>query len=154
MIEAANSADLVHLPDIHAASFDRGWTDGEFDALLAQDIYFCLVARNPGNAEKPPSGFVLVKRVADEAEIISIAVKPSARKKGIARQLMDAAVRQLDSERIKKLFLEVDAENNPAIKLYTKMGFVQIASRDGYYQRNDTAENKRSVALVMQLELG
>ncbi|MGI9352824.1 MAG: ribosomal protein S18-alanine N-acetyltransferase [Rhizobiaceae bacterium] len=154
VIQPVTMDDLAALSEIHTACFSRGWSDGEFEALLAQGNYFCLVARKPGKVGKPPSAFVLAKTVLDEAEIISVAVKPSARRKGIARQLMDAAIRQLNSDRVKFLFLEVDMTNEVAIHLYRKMGFREIGNREAYYTDDQQHRNNRSAALVMRLELG
>jgi len=152
VIVPARQEDLSALSLIHTESFSRGWSDGEFEALLAQDNYFCLVARKPGAPNKGPSGFVLFKAVAEEAEIITIATKASARKKGVAGRLMDEAIRQLEHDRINALFLEVDAENTAAIGLYQKLGFKQVGTREGYYSSQNNANP--SPALVMQLDLG
>ncbi|MEM9331489.1 MAG: ribosomal protein S18-alanine N-acetyltransferase [Pseudomonadota bacterium] len=154
VVQPADHDDLSAISEIHRASFDRGWSDGEFAALLAQDNYFCLVARKSGTNEKLPYGFVLIKRVLDEAEVISIATVPKARRRGLARQLMDAAIRQLNADRVKLLFLEVDNQNQAAVHLYKRLGFKEIGSRQGYYENKTAGRNKRSSALVMQLELG
>lgn len=154
VIQTANNQDYSALSEIHAASFSRGWSDGEFEALLAQDTYFCLVARKPGNIEKPPAGFVMVKEILDEAEIISIATKPYARRKGVAKQLMAAVIRKLQADRVSQLFLEVDTNNKPAIRLYKNLGFVEVSSRESYYSASLDDPNKPSTALVMQLQLG
>ena len=154
VIQPATEQDYAVLSEIHKTSFSRGWTDGEFEALLAQDAYSCLVARKSGNIDIPAAGFVLIKSVLDEAEIISVATKPSARRKGIAWQLMSAAIRKLSADRVKSVFLEVDINNEAAIRLYKKLGFETLSSRQGYYSDPDGTDNKTSAALVMQLQLG
>ncbi len=154
VIQPAVRRDFAVLSEIHRASFPRGWGAGEFESLLAQDAYFCLVARKEGNVDKPTSGFILVKSVLDEAEIISIATKQSARKKGVAQQLLSAAVRKLSADRTTKLYLEVEAGNTAAINLYKKAGFREISRREGYYSDEGNNPGAASTALVMQLELG
>lgn len=154
VIEPCKKRDYSTLSEIHKASFPRGWSDGEFEALLAQGPYSCLVARKSGQAKRPPSGFVLVKTVGEEAEIITIATKRSARRKGIARQLLDAVIRQLEADRAKLLFLEVNETNQAAISLYRKFGFRQVGTRKGYYPTADDVHSNPSTALVMQLDLG
>ncbi len=154
VIEDAKGCDLRHLSEIHGACFNRGWTDGEFQSLLAQDVYNCVVARRPGKAGAPPSGFVLTRQILDEAEIITIAVKPSARKKGIASALMREVVRRMEADRVKQLFLEVDQANHAAIALYKGLGFTVMDRRDGYYVGEHGVEDKAAAALVMRLDLG
>lgn len=152
VIEEANEDDLVNLADIHREGFAHGWSDGELAKLMANENYFCLVARKKGKANKPPSAFIMVRTAADEAEVITIATKKSARGKGVGRQLLEAAIRKLQGDRIASLFLEVDEKNAAAIHLYRKLGFKKVGERQGYYSSQDT-ENP-SMALVMQRDLG
>ena len=154
VIEVAGEQDLKHLADIHKASFSRGWSDGEFEALLAQDSYRCLVARKSGKSVATPAGFVLIKQILDEAEIITIAVKPSARKKGVAARLMGEAIRRMETDRVNALFLEVDEANHSAVALYKRLGFTVMDKRDGYYVKDEAVDSKASAALVMRLDLG
>lgn len=152
VIEEAKDRDFTNLAEIHHQGFSKGWTDGEFAKLLTSKNYFCLVARKKGQADKPPSAFIMIRKVADEAEIITIATKKSARRKGVARQLLEAAIRKLQADRITSLFLEVDENNTAAIGLYRKLGFKKISERKGYYTSSD--RDNPTTALVMQIVLG
>ena len=153
VIQPGRDADLPVLAEIHASSFARGWSDGDFERLMGNDNYFCFVARAPRKPNKPPAGFVFVRSIIDEAEIITIATKPSARRRGVARQLMQAAIRQLEHDRRERLFLEVDEANTAAIALYKSLGFKQVGKREGYYVDGQSQSGKSSTALVMQLQL-
>lgn len=153
-VHEAEQEDLLTVSEIHGASFNRGWSDGEIEKLLAQDSYSCLVARRQGKSAAKLLGFVVVKKVLDEAEIISIATHPKSRRQGSAKHLLNTVLRQLQNDRVKLLFLEVDEQNRPAIELYKELGFQQVAKRDGYYSQSDSDKNNHSSALVMQLELG
>lgn len=150
-IDDVQTRDYVHLSKIHRASFARGWSDGEFDALLAQDAYNGLVARKPDVSDPEPAGFVLTKQVLDETEIITIAVDPSARGRGVADRLMREAIRRQQADRIKAIYLEVDETNQPAVSLYKKLGFKVIDQRTGYYS---SEAGQPPDALVMRLDLG
>lgn len=150
-IKSVEKADLSSLAQIHAASFSQGWSDGELAKMSDNKNYDCLVAEL---SKDKPAGFVFVRSILDEAEIITIATSPTARRKGIARQLMRAVIRKLEYDRKSKLFLEVDEANQAAVKLYKSLGFKQIAEREGYYSNSDDESSKKSTALVMQLELG
>ena len=153
-IELASKHDHEGLSEIHTLSFSRGWSDGEFDALLRQEPFFCLIERKVGKSRKDPSGFVLVKQTHDEAEIITLAVTPADRRRGVAERLMNEAIRRLQADRVNTLFLEVDEVNAPAVALYKKLGFSVMDKRDGYYSASASGDRKPSVALVMRLELG
>ena len=154
VVQAAEKQDLPHLSQIHATGFSRQWTDGEFEALLSNDHYTCLTAKKAGLANKPPLGFLILKTVLDETEVISIAVSPKMQNRGIANLLMQAGLRQMQADRIKSVFLEVDEANEYALKLYQKLGFKTESIRKGYYKNPGEDEASRSDALVMKLELG
>jgi [ribosomal protein S18]-alanine N-acetyltransferase len=83
----------------------------------------------------PPNGFLIVTRVLDEAEVIVIAVLPSARKTGLAEALIAASMGTLAQQGIKRMFLEVAQDNAAARSLYDKLGFSQIGLRKAYYAR-------------------
>jgi len=154
LIQPVQKSDLQTLAEIHAASFSHPWSDGELEKMFDNDNYLCMVAHPPKTPKSKPSGFILVRSILDETEVITIATKPSARRKGVARHLMQALIRHLEFDRKKKLFLEVDEMNIAAIKLYQSLGFKQIAKREGYYSDPDQTTDKKSTALVMQLQLG
>jgi ribosomal-protein-alanine N-acetyltransferase len=90
----------------------------------------------------------------DEAEIITIAVDPSERGRGIADRLMREAIRRQQAERVRTIFLEVDETNQPAVNLYKKLGFRITDQRAGYYSSETLREGKPPDALVMRLDLG
>lgn len=152
VIEEAKDGDLANIADIHRQGFTHGWSDGDLSKLMANKSYVCLVARLKGKAAKPPVAFVLVRTAADEAEVITIATQKTARRKGAARQLLEAAIRRLQADRANSFFLEVDENNVAAIGLYRSLGFKQVGERKGYYAAQD--RENLSTALVMQRDLG
>ncbi|MEL7429003.1 MAG: GNAT family N-acetyltransferase [Pseudomonadota bacterium] len=154
LIETARKSDLSDLAAIHAESFRRGWSDGEFSRLLGRETHTCLVARSDGKAGSPALAFVLYSIVAGEAEIITIATGKRHRGKGLARKLMDATLRRLREAGAVALFLEVDETNKPAIALYKSLGFLQVAERKAYYGGDAASGQQPASALVMRLELG
>jgi len=154
LIQPATIVDLPDLARIHNEGFARGWSDGDLEKMINNENYSCLVAHFSRYAKKRPSGFVLVRTIRDEAEIITIATRSSARRRGLASELMRTAIRQLEYDRAKSLFLEVDEANEAAINLYKRLGFKKISEREGYYSASGDGGHKKSTALVMQLELG
>ena len=144
--------DCADASALHAQSFSNSWSDGEIAALILQEAVFGYIARRPGRFGGPlPGGFVLARLAADEAEILTLAVRPKSRHGGIGWRLMGAVLRHLRAERARFLFLEVDESNAAAIALYRKLGFEHIAERAAYYDRRDGG---KTAALVMRLDLG
>jgi len=130
---------------LHALSFAAPWSDAEFASLLAQPGVAGLL----WNAAEP-QGFILIRAVADEAEILTLAVAPAYRRRGVAALLLDEATRLLRAGGTHRLFLEVAADNAAAIGLYEKAGFSATGRRTGYYARAGAASMD---AVIMTLEL-
>ncbi len=122
------TADAAALAATHAAAFDRdrGWSAEEFDALLAAPG--CVFA---GDA----ASFVLGRVTLDEAEILTLATAPEARRQGRAAAALarfgDAA---RDAGAV-TAFLEVTEDNAAARQLYAAAGYRQVGRRPGYYSR-------------------
>ncbi len=82
-------------------------------------------------------GFILVRQVYDQAEILTLAVSEPYRRAGIARALLKQLETDVLKGTVKALFLEVAEDNPAAIKLYKSQGFEAIGRRPGYYRRKD-----------------
>jgi len=83
------------------------------------------------------NGFIVWRTVVDEAEIITIGVHPDARGAGIAIAMLGIMENEVKKAGAKKIFLEVSAENAPAIALYKKCGFIQNGLCPKYYDGVD-----------------
>jgi ribosomal-protein-alanine N-acetyltransferase len=91
------------------------------------------------------NSFIAWRRVLDEAEIISIGVRPSLRRSGAATALLSLMEGDLLRRGVKKIFLEVAADNAPAIGLYEKNGFARIGVRPKYYGGTDAATMQKII---------
>jgi ribosomal-protein-alanine N-acetyltransferase len=87
-----------------------------------------------GEADAQVVGFVAARRVADEAEILNVAVRPDFRRKGIASALLRAALDEFLGSTVARVFLELRESNLPARGLYERHGFVPSGRRKGYYR--------------------
>jgi ribosomal-protein-alanine N-acetyltransferase len=144
-LEARHAAVLA---DIHAGAFARPWEDTEFERLLSDRAVW---ADGVFKAEEPdPVGFVLSRRVFDEAEILSVAIAPAERGRGYAAPLLRRHLSRLAAGGVRKLHLEVQEGNAPALALYGRVGFAKVGRRAGYYRRPDGTE---IAALTMSLTL-
>ncbi len=137
------------LASLHKSAFTRGWEAHDF-AQFVQDRQMKLLGAFK-NGGREPSAFLLVRQVEDEAEVISIAVGRTHRRRGIGVGLLDAAIDELSESGVKELHLEVDGQNNAAVELYKNMGFEVVGERRAYYPggHGKTAAN----ALMMCLHL-
>lgn len=150
VIEEALDADLPELAGIHAASFSHQWSVADLARMKAQDGTIVLVARRASPySSNTAIGFLILRIAADEAEVITIAVHPRQRGRGIGKKLMEAGLFRLYSERCKSLFLEVDASNATAVLLYKSLGFKEVGQRKGYYRDG----NGDGTALVMRVDV-
>ena len=116
-------ADLASL---HAESFvtPRPWSETEFKALLAGAGSFMVTET---------AGFALGRAIAGEAELLTIAVAQGRRRQGLGRRLLVRFLAQARDMGSTVVFLEVAADNAPALALYRRAGFAECGRRSGYY---------------------
>ena len=145
------AGDCFEISDLHGQRFPRQWSDGEFLSLVLQPNVFGFVARQT-NAffSRPLGGFVLARETTGEAEILTVAVSEKFSRAGLGWRLMQAALREASQRGGEVMFLEVEAANRPAVDLYRKLDFHQIAERPAYYSGPD---GERTTALVMRRDL-
>lgn len=150
----ATAADSSAIAALHGAAFARGWSDGEFQNLINDENVISLIARDMSSQPSKPIGFMLIRWVLDEAEILTIAVSQDVQRGGIGFALVDEALRRLHAMRIAALFLEVEEGNQPALGLYRKMGFKKVGQRDNYYGKTEAVVGQKpKAALVMRRDL-
>lgn len=101
----------------------RAWSAGEIASLC----------QPPGFAVARQSGFALGRVIADEAELITIAVEPTARRQGTGRALLAAFEAEARALGAVTTFLEVAADNTAALALYRRAGWDETGRRKGYY---------------------
>jgi [ribosomal protein S18]-alanine N-acetyltransferase len=151
VVEPVGPEDADVLADIHADAFARAWSAEEFAALSADPAVFAFGLRRHSLFWPPRLvGFVLARVAADEAEVLTIAVRGTSQGRGLGRALMDETLRKLYRDRIVTCFLEVDRDNRAAVSLYQSLGFEIVGERKGYYHRLD---GPAGVALVMRVKL-
>jgi ribosomal-protein-alanine N-acetyltransferase len=122
---------------LHAASFPRGWSVAEIEALLAKPTTLCTSTEH---------GFALLQSIPPEAEILTIVIDPARRGQGHGAALLGQALLAAEDNGAETVFLEVDARNAPALALYQRAGFRQTGLRRAYYAH---ADGTRSDALTM-----
>jgi len=126
------------LASLHAAAFERPWSAAEIAALAGAPGAFSLLAEG--------EGFILCRVIAGEAEVLTLAVAPAARRRGVGRALVEAAAALAHAAGSRTMFLEVADGNDPALALYAAAGFETVGRRRGYYASG-------ADALVMRRDL-
>ncbi len=147
-VEAIESDQADNLSAIHEKSFAHGWSTSEFERLLSDRNTVCdglFIGKS-----RTPSGFIMSRRVLDEAEILSIAIDPKARLRGFSHALLQHHLEELARFGIRTLHLEVDENNTAALALYRRAKFEITGRRRGYYAQPD---GSRTTALTMSLVL-
>ncbi|HJZ19763.1 MAG TPA: ribosomal protein S18-alanine N-acetyltransferase [Bradyrhizobium sp.] len=146
VIEPARLRDAARLAQLHGASFHRGWGEAEFEGMLTE--HNTLVHRL--RIGRKIIGFAVSRMAADEAEILSIAVAPDHRGRGLSRELLLTHLGHLAGRGIRTVFLEVEENNQPARRLYARAGFAIAGRRERYYRE---ANGQQLNALLMRRDL-
>ena len=131
------------LARIHAAAMTEPppWTAQTFEGFLSF----------PGAILASESrGFALGRVIADEAELLTVAVHPEARRKGIARRCLETFEAVAAQKGARRAFLEVAASNEAARRLYVTTGYTAVGYRKGYYAR---ADGRHDDAILMAKDL-
>ncbi|MGA7577956.1 MAG: ribosomal protein S18-alanine N-acetyltransferase [Desulfobaccales bacterium] len=147
-IREAGLTDLKSVFAIEKESFPTPWSRWTFLAELNQSLGHFLVA-----GPSPPLpwelwGYIVFWLVADEMHLLNLAVHPEKRRRGVARFLLQEALRRSRTLGAKAAWLEVRPSNIPALALYASFGFREVGRRPGYYQ--DTRED--AILLVLEWE--
>lgn len=128
-IETMTSAHVVQVAELEKRCFSDPWSEKSVASELENDLACWLVALDGETV----AGYVGSQTVLGETDMMNIAVHPDYRRKGIAQALVNALVDTLKSQGSRCLTLEVRASNEPAQKLYEKLGFSLIGKRPKYY---------------------
>jgi ribosomal-protein-alanine N-acetyltransferase len=144
IVRPAIRDDAPALAAVHAAAFEAPWTGEEILRFAADPGGFARVAETDGAV----AGFILCRLIAGEAEVLTLAVRPGARRRGVARALLAEAL-ALAGAVGAPTFLEVAADNPGALALYQQAGFERVGRRAGYYARPGAAVD----AIVMRRAL-
>jgi ribosomal-protein-alanine N-acetyltransferase len=141
VIEPFKLGDIEALMEIENASFTLPWSQDSYEQLWPLESIEIWVARLQGEL----AGYYLTQRVAEEMELHTFAVKPTLRRRGIGRALMDHMISGARGRGVRFVFLQVRPSNEDARRLYERLGFVGVGTRKAYYRDNDED------AIVMRL---
>lgn len=132
------AADLARLATLHAECFpEERWDEKALAELLAMPgASGHLIEEAATSALR---GFILDLVIAADAEVLTLAVAPACRRRGVARALLENLFERARAVRAAGVGLEVAADNAAARRLYEHCGFAQTGRRQGYYRRGGEA---------------
>lgn len=149
-LRPGSSRDLDEVMEVMDAAFgDRfgeAWTRSQCAGILPMSGVSLIVARDLGSGAV--IGFSLSRTVADESELLLLAVVPSHHRQGIGRLLLDDFMDRARTDGATRLHLEV-RDANPAVEMYREAGFAQVGRRSNYYH---AADGQRFDALTLSQE--
>jgi len=144
-IRACQQSDVPALLEILGQSPEAAnWSAAALQSALGENASHFLVTVKDGEV----LGFIMGRILADEAEILNLAVVPTHRRKGLAKVLVQSLLHSFAEGGAAMVFLEVRESNRAAIAFYEKMGFARTGTRPGYYSSPPEA------ALVLSAQLG
>jgi len=146
---AGESKDLDEVMDVMTSAFDphfgEAWTRSQCAGILPLSGVQLVIARNKGGV----CGFSLLRTVADEAELLLLAVSKDSQSQGIGGALLDHFIDQGREAGLARLHLEV-RDGNPAVAMYQAFGFEEEGRRRKYYTGRDGSQHD---ALTMALKI-
>ncbi len=136
--------DLAGVMAIEQAVYAFPWTPGIFQDCLRVG-YCCWLLE----AERKVIGYGVMSVVIDESHILNLCIHPDWQGRGLGRKLLQRLLGIARQHGAETAFLEVRESNRSALALYTRLGFVEVGRRRGYYPAEGDG---REDALVMSLE--
>ena len=130
-IRRATAADAAAIAKIERDSFSDPESESDILAALENGIYKIFVADDGGKVV----GHIITFCVCGETEIVSLAVAPGQRRRGVGGKLLDTLIRDDTESGAEMFFLEVRVSNDAAINLYTSRGFETQGVRKNFYSK-------------------
>lgn len=138
-------SDLEEVLKIEGRSFRKPWSTGQFESELGNQVSRSFTLSIEDDGSQSLAAYMIFWVVHGEAHILNIAVRPEYRRRGLAAELLKAALDYMRGNMVFDVFLEVRRSNAAARALYAKFGFKEAYERKDYYGDED--------AIVMTLEL-
>jgi ribosomal-protein-alanine acetyltransferase len=146
-IALMQESDISAVLDIERRSNPHPWSEANFCEALRLG-YLCLVARDGSRVV----GFVVLRLLVDDAELLLIAVNPDSRRCGCASALLSEVSMRMRALNKSALHIEVRQSNRNAIAFYEARGFTRVGLRKQYYP-SGILGNQREDALLMMATL-
>lgn len=144
MIRPMTADDIAAVAALDERCFSVPWSAASLASELENELADWLVAERDGIV----TGYVGAQTVLDEADLMNLAVDPTARRQGVARALLKSLMARLYDRGARSLTLDARVGNVPALALYAALGFEIVGRRKNYY------EKPREDAYILRRALG
>lgn len=149
-IRSATDADLQSLANLETQTVPCPWPLTHYETAYSSGNALWLIFQEDAQLGDILLGAVIVRTVADEAEILNCFIGKPWQGKGVASYLFSWLLRQLAQAGVERCFLEVRASNSAAQALYRRMQFETVGRRRSYYPPEYPSEDStREDAIVM-----
>jgi len=146
VIRRCDPSDIIPVMEINLKTLPEHYSDYFYESLLAELPEAFLVAE----IERKLVGYIMCKieygfsnfkklGFVKKGHVVSVAVLPECRKKGIGRALIEEAIAGVKLKKSDELYLEVRCSNTEAIRLYEKLSFVIKQRLKAYYRDGEDA---------------
>jgi [ribosomal protein S18]-alanine N-acetyltransferase len=129
MIRNVDATDLERVRTLLASVPEAAVWSADYSRLALHGDLSVRVAEEEGIV----CGLVVFRTMADEAEILNLAVDSTSRRRGIGSRLMEDVLAACKTAGVKRIFLEVRDSNDAARKFYLRIGFTEVVRRRKYY---------------------
>ena len=133
LIREMKADDVEIVSKIESEVFSMPWSAKDFLEMVEADYAYYYVAEVDGEI----AGCCGIRNIAGEGEITNVVVAPPYRKKGIALKMMEYMLEKAVEVGIGDCTLEVRVSNQPAIRLYERLGFMGEGVRPHFYDKPD-----------------
>ncbi len=144
IVRAMRADDVPAVAALEARTFGDPWPAASFREMLAQPYTISLVGELSGEL----IGYAMGTAVADEGEVLNLAVDAARQRRGFGHALVERLLDMLAQRGAESLYLEVRASNEAAIRLYESFGFRPMGRRKGYYR----APREDAVTMVRKID--
>ncbi|MEX1185105.1 MAG: ribosomal protein S18-alanine N-acetyltransferase [Gemmatimonadaceae bacterium] len=135
VLRHAALADVERVAELELTCFTSDpWPRQSFESFIDRAGVTFIVAEDPGR-EEGIVGYAVLIRVAEEAELLNLAVAGDSRRSGIGSSLLRSLLEVAARDGVTMVYLEVRESNAAARGLYAAHGFVEVGRRRRYYQR-------------------
>lgn len=140
-------AVMLIMDSAFGSRFGEAWTRSQLAGILPMTGVSLTLARDADSGAA--IGFSLVRTVADEAELLLLAVSPACHRRGVGGRLLDEFMQRARKDGVARVHLEV-RDGNPAVDMYRNAGFGPIGRRRNYYH-GENGKRFDAITFVHQL---
>ncbi len=134
-----NEKEQLLASELEKQCLSTAWSMEQISSLPEYAVY---IAAFDGDSL---CGIASMYIIAGEGQIMNVAVSPSFRRRGIALGLMNELISRAVTEKCLNITLEVAEDNDSAISLYKKCGFIDVGRRKGFYDQRDALIMEKTI---------